>query len=85
MLGKSVINIKLNKIRELFKRRYTLMDLGLEIVSYSEKSDGSLKKKSMYIVFKNTQERDLVYSKLLNLVSKNECATAEKNVEYYTA
>ena len=35
VLGQSVINIKLSKVRELFKRRYTLMDVGLEIVSYS--------------------------------------------------
>ena len=32
VLGESVVNIKLSKVRELFRRRYTLMDIGLEIV-----------------------------------------------------
>ena len=55
VLGQSVINIKLSKVRELFKRRYTLMDVGLEIVSYSL-NDGEngqqkkSKKKSISIV-----------------------------------
>ena len=57
VLGQSVINIKLSKVRELFKRRYTLMDLGLEIVSYSNKDDDGAgqkrKKKSMYLVFRD--------------------------------
>lgn len=58
VLGQSVINIKLSKVRELFKRRYTLMDIGLEIVSYSFKESMSgqkakHKKKSMYLVFKS--------------------------------
>ena len=59
VLGQSVINIKLSKVRELFKRRYTLMDIGREIVSYSIKEAESgaktkHKKKSMYLVFKST-------------------------------
>ena len=39
ILGKSVINLKLKNVRELFKRRYTLMDVGIEIVSHSVKDD----------------------------------------------
>lgn len=91
VLGQSVINIKVSKVRELFKRRYTLMDVGLEIVSYSSKevqtsgSQQKRKKKSMYLVFKTKQERDVIYHTLLNLVDLNECATAEKDVEYYSA
>ena len=90
VLGQSVINIKLSKVRELFKRRYTLMDVGLEIVSYSL-NDGEngqqkkSKKKSMYMVFPYKQDRDVIYDTLLNLVDLNECATAEKDVDYYTA
>lgn len=38
----------------------------------------------MYMVFKTTQERDLIYNTLLQLVDLKECATAEKDVEYYT-
>ena len=74
VLGQSVINIKISKVRELFKRRYTLMDVGLEIVSCSSKEPqpkGSLskkKKKSMYLVFKTKQERDVIYQTLLRLV-----------------
>jgi len=35
ILGKSAINIKVKNIKELFKRRYTLMDVGIEIISHS--------------------------------------------------
>ena len=66
MLGKPALNIKLDKVKELFKRRYTLMDLGLEIVSYLYNDNVELiKKKTMFMVFKNTQERDMIYSILL--------------------
>lgn len=39
ILGKSVVNLKVQNIKELFKRRYTLMDLGIEIVSHSQSDD----------------------------------------------
>ena len=83
VLSKPVVNIRIERIRELFKRRYTLMDLGLEIVA--SKGEGQ-KKKTMFIVFNNTVERDAVYGKLLELVRKtgNDIATTERNVEYYT-
>ena len=76
------MNIKLPNIKELFKRRYTLMDIGLEIVSHSE-SKGSIKKKTMYLVFNTKPERDLVYDKLLSLVAKD-CVTTERSLEDYT-
>lgn len=67
------------------------MDLGLEIVSFSSKETGSIseakelvKKKTMYLSFNSTHERDIIYGKLLQLVDKNECATAEKDVYFYT-
>ena len=79
----------MSKVRELFRRRYTLMDIGLEIVSYSIKDgdDGEKKKrkkKSMFLVFRDTHDRDVIYNTLLNLVDLNECATAEKDIDYYT-
>ena len=79
ILGKSVINIKLQNIKELFKRRYTLMDIGIEIMSKNEKG----KKKSMYLIFQNTQERDLVYQTLHNRIDKS-CVTQDVNVEHFT-
>ena len=65
------------------------MDLGLEVVSYSVKYDGQgaktkAKKKSMFLVFKEKNERDIIYNTLLQLVDRKECATTEKDVEYYT-
>ena len=66
-------------IHELFKRRYTLMDIGLEVVSLNEKG----KKKTMYLVFQNTNERDNVYQKLLSIVQKD-CVTTERSLEDYT-
>jgi hypothetical protein len=49
------MKIKLEKIKELYKRRYTLMDVGLEIVSYIyNKNFEQIKKKTMFIIFKNT-------------------------------
>jgi len=48
------------------------MDLGLEIVSFSSKETGSIseakelvKKKTMYLSFNSTHERDIIYGKLL--------------------
>lgn len=52
--------MKIKNIKELFKRRYTLMDLGVEIVAHSV-SDGKLKRKPMYLVFEKKQERDYLY------------------------
>jgi hypothetical protein len=59
-LGKSVVNLKLKNVKELFKRRYTLMEIGIEVVSHKCKNN-ALEKKSMYLVFLNKQQRDYVY------------------------
>ena len=82
MLHKPVVNLRIDRMTEMFKRRYTLMDIGLELIAC--KSDGS--RKTMFIVFVNTQERDAVYQALLKLVQSRgiEVATTERNVEYYT-
>ena len=62
------------------------MDIGLEIVSYKLNDNyEQIKKKTMYMVFKNSQERDMIYMMLLQNVNLNECATTEKNVEFYTS
>ena len=57
VLHKPVVNLRIDRLTEMFKRRYTLMDIGLELIAC--KSDGS--RKTMFIVFVNTQERDAVY------------------------
>jgi hypothetical protein len=81
-LGKSVINLKVANIKELFKRRYTLMDIGIEVVSYSYDKN-KLKRKIMYLVFKSRQERDQVFNCLHNIVGED-CITTEKSVEFFT-
>lgn len=80
ILGESAINIKISKITELFKRRYTLMDLGIEVVSFSAKKK---LRKTMYLIFKNTFERDRVYNALHPMVAQD-CVTTEKPVEHFT-
>jgi len=67
ILGKAVLNIKLKNVKQMFKRRYTLMDLGLEIISESENLDakGKPKKKTMYLIFKSTFERNVVWDILI--------------------
>ena len=51
------------------------MDIGLEIIS--TKKDGErTKKKSMFIVFKEMYERDMVYNALHNVIPKS-CITTE--------
>jgi len=77
-LGKSVINLKIRNITQLFKRRYTLMDLGMEVVSQNDKG----KRKTMYLVFKNGAERNQVYQALLKVV-KADCITTERDVQVY--
>lgn len=81
-----MINIKIKNIRELFKRRYTLMDLGIEIISHSISSvdETKSKRKTMYLVFKNTAERDFVYNTLHQLVPKDSITTEAKPIEYFT-
>ena len=49
-----VINFKLKEITELFKRRYKLMNIGLELVTK--------KQKNLYVAFSNTEERDTFYA-----------------------
>jgi hypothetical protein len=44
--------LKVANIKELFKRRSTLMDIGLEVVSHSQ-DEQQIKKKTMYLVFAN--------------------------------
>ena len=55
------------------------MDIGIEILSVSDKN----KKKTMYLVFKNTQQRDIVYKALHDKIGKD-CVTQDKNVDHYT-
>ena len=83
ILEKPVINLKVGSIKELFKRRYTLMDIGLEIISVSKADTRSPKRKTMYLVFKTTKERNVVYESLLKMVGK-ECITTERNLDEYT-
>lgn len=69
----------------MFKRRYTLMDLGVEIISHSKKdeNDAKSKRKTMYLIFKNTNERDFFYNTLHKLVPKDTIST-EKNINHFT-
>ena len=39
----------------------------------------------MFLVFKDKQDRDVIYNTLLKFVDLNECATAEKDIDHYTA
>ena len=59
------------------------MDIAIEIVAVSPNPSKKGKKKTMYLVFKSTKERDLVYQTMLRMVDKD-CTTTEKNVEFYT-
>ena len=81
-MGKAVINIKLSDVKELFQRRYTLMEIGIEIIAHKVK-DGKVKKKSMYLVFDSQQTRNYVYSLLLSQVAKD-CVTTEQDISLYT-
>lgn len=64
---KPVINYKLKDVRELFKRRYKLMNIGLEFLL-----DPSLKKTGLYLTFSTVFERDTFYDAMLSIVEKNE-------------
>ena len=59
------------------------MDIGLEIISISKADTNSPKRKTMYLVFKSTNERNIVYESLHKMVSK-ECITTERNLDEYT-
>jgi factor associated with neutral sphingomyelinase activation len=88
VLDKSAVNIKIKNIMELYKRRYTLMDLGMEIVSHkvSQENNEVIKKKTMYLVFNTKKERDTVFDSMLGLTKKcgNVIITTEDSVEKHT-
>ena len=83
ILGQSVLNLKIRNVKELFKRRYTLMDIAIEIVAVSPSPSKKGKKKTMYLVFNSTKERDTVYQTMLKMVDKD-CTTTEQNVDHFT-
>lgn len=56
------------------------MDIGIEIVAFSAKKK---QRKTMYLVFKNTNERNRVYNAIHPAVAQD-CVTTEKPVETYT-
>jgi hypothetical protein len=51
-LDKPLVGIKLAKIKQLFKRRYTHMNIAIEIIADKKKN------KQMYLVFKSKEIRD---------------------------
>lgn len=69
--GNTVVNYKLKEIGSLFKRRYKLMNIGLEF-----KAIGGGEEKRMYIAFQNIEERDAFYQ-VMNELVPDTCMTAE--------
>lgn len=63
-------NIK--SIRKIFKRRYMLMRKGLEFWTEEE---------SIYLAFRSSEERDLVYDKLMKYI---EDAETDESLMHYT-
>jgi factor associated with neutral sphingomyelinase activation len=72
---KPVINYNLKDVCELFKRRYKLLNIGLEFITK--------KQKSMYLAFTNTDDRDAFYSAMKQYVDDS-CITAESTIVEYT-
>lgn len=67
--GNTVVNFKLKEVSELFKRRYKLMNIGLEFrVGHSQKT--------MYVAFTTIEERDAFYDAMRAMVGET-CVTAE--------
>lgn len=62
------MNYKIKDVNELFKRRYKLMNIGLEFSS---------KKKQLFITFLSSEDRDLFYNALHKKVTHHTCVTAE--------
>ena len=70
-----MINFKLKNVSELFKRRYKLLNIGLEIITN--------KKKNLYLTFLHTDDRDLFYKSMMDYVEPS-CITAEHSIVDYT-
>ena len=89
MFDKAVIGMKVGNIKHLFKRRYTLKDVALEIKTekaMNELDENNMlqtKKKTMFLVFQDTAQRDQAYKNLMELVPK-ECITTEISIDEYT-
>ena len=74
--GNTVVNFKIKEIIELFKRRYKLLNIGLEFRMRDQQ-------RTMYLAFQNTEERDSFYAAIKELVSES-CVTAESSILDYT-
>jgi hypothetical protein len=69
------MNYKIKEFSELFKRRYKLMNIGLEFTS---------DKKQLFITFMNSEDRDMLYNALHKNVNHQKCVTADQSIMEYT-
>ena len=69
-----VFKIKLKKIKELYKRKVNLFNVGIEIIS---------DKKNLLLEYENEKTRDFIYSIIEANVDKNNCET-NINIFNYT-
>jgi hypothetical protein len=72
--GNTVVNFKLKEIKQLFKRRYKLMNIGLEFKSHSGGEE-----RCMYTAFGSIEERDVFYQAMKELVPET-CMTADQSI-----
>ena len=56
------MTLKIRNIRLIFKRKFEHKDAGIEIFSHIDSDQNLIKKKTMYILFQNTKDRDEVYN-----------------------
>lgn len=82
-LEKPLVNLKIDKISQLFKRRYTLRDVAIEVVSNDLAKN---KTKTMYLVFDSTELRDQAYDVIFRqLPDKEGCMTTDKDITEFTS
>lgn len=74
--GNTVVNFKIKEICELFKRRYKLMNIGLEFRMRDQP-------RTMYLAFQTIEERDSFYSAMKEFIGES-CVTAESSIIEYT-
>ena len=71
-----MVNFKLKHITQLFKRRFKLLNIGIEFRVQDQE-------RTMYIAFSTSDERNAFYDAMRSLVQDN-CVTAERSIIDYT-
>ena len=82
---KVVFNYKIENFTEFLCRRFKHRELGLQLkLTKRDKNGGSVRREeTLYLCFENTEDRNMIYEKILDLVPR-QCKTDRGDISQYT-